>query len=332
MKRAERNLLSLIFSGVPNSVLCALSRMELIIPYYHMISDVEVPHVKHLYRHKDVRRFQSDLDYLLRHYRPASLPDLVRESRAGKISPRKAFLLTFDDGFREMHDVVAPILRRKGIPATFFLSSGFIDNQDLCYKNKASLLVEEIHRIRSGALLKKTASVFGADPDRIPELAETILNVGYGGKELIDRALRAIEFDLDGYLKEARPYLSTGQIGSLLKDGFHIGAHSIDHPLYADLPLEEQIRQTLDSVREIRQAFRLDYGVFAFPHSDRNVTGQFYEEIHKDRKVDISFGTGGLKNDLGSRHLQRFSMEKPLHGARRILGYHYARAIFRNPM
>lgn len=322
----------MIFSGVPDSVLCALSRTELIIPYYHMIGDVEVSHVKHLYRHKDVRRFQCDLDYLLKHYKPASMPDLVRQSRTGIISPGKSFLLTFDDGFREMHDVVAPILYRKGIPATFFLSTGFIDNKDICYKNKASLLVEEIRRTRSRNLLEKTASVFGADPDRIPALTETILGVEYGRRELIDQALRAIEFDLDGYMKEVQPYLSTGQIERLLEDGFHIGAHSIDHPLYATLPFEEQIRQTLRSVQEIRQAFRLDYGVFAFPHSDRNVTGQFYEEIHKDGRVDLSFGTGGLRNDLESRHLQRFSMEKPLHGARRILGYHYAKAIFRNSM
>ena len=47
---------------------------------------------------------------------------------SGKLD-RRCLHLTFDDGFRELHDVVAPILLRKGIPATFFVNSAFIDNK-----------------------------------------------------------------------------------------------------------------------------------------------------------------------------------------------------------
>jgi hypothetical protein len=45
-------------------------------------------------------------------------------------------------------------------------------------------------------------------------------------------------------------------------------SNSIPHPLYAKLPLEEQIRQTVESIRFFVEHFDLDYRAFAFPHLD----------------------------------------------------------------
>ena len=330
MKNLERDVMSIVFSMVPNSALCRLSGIEAIIPYYHMVNDFEVPHTRHLYRHKNVKQFESDIEYLLKHYEPVGLNDILRGSVAGKGNRRKSFLLTFDDGFREMHDIVAPILRRKGIPAAFFVSTGFVDNVDMCYKNKASLLIEECARTGSKNLFKEMQGLFGAERGDKSALAEKILEVDYQEREVIDRALGIAGFDFGGYMKNRRPYLETAQIEKMIKDGFHIGAHSIDHPFYATIPLEEQVRQTKCSLSWIREKFGLEYGAFAFPHSDRGVGSRFFDEIYKGEEVDISFGTGGLGNVRGCRHLQRFSMEKPLYGARRILGYQYGRTIIRN--
>lgn len=37
--------------------------------------------------------------------------------------------LTFDDGYRDNHDVLLPLLRRRGVRATVYVSAGFIDRQ-----------------------------------------------------------------------------------------------------------------------------------------------------------------------------------------------------------
>jgi hypothetical protein len=101
----------------------------------------------------------------------------------------------------------------------------------------------------------------------------------------------------------------------------------MDHPLYAKLALSEQLWQTRESVRFVRDRFDLDYGAFAFPHHDTDVSRQFFDDIYADGEVDISFGTSGLLQEENIRHFQRFPMEKTAAAARRIVGYNYARCL-----
>src|SRR5439155_11118121 len=42
--------------------------------------------------------------------------------------PGRSLLLTFDDGYRDNHTLAFPVLRAHGVPATFFLATGFLDS------------------------------------------------------------------------------------------------------------------------------------------------------------------------------------------------------------
>lgn len=124
-----------IFSKIPFSVLGEIAGIGLIIPCYHMISDDERMHTKHLYLHKNIKEFKGDLDFLLENIFPINLLDLIGFLEHRFSLPDKDFLLTFDDGFREMHDIVAPILLEKGISASFFINSGILLTMRECAIN-----------------------------------------------------------------------------------------------------------------------------------------------------------------------------------------------------
>jgi len=294
-----------------------------------MVSDDEVLHIKHLYAHKNIQQFKNDIDFLLKNYNPISLFDILDYLKENRSLPDKAFLLTFDDGFREMHDIVAPILLKKGVPATFFINSDFIDNKRLCYQHKASILAEHFKKLLPLDTTKKIKEIFQKNDLKFTDIKSGILSIKYRQKDIIDEIANLINVNFDDYLSKHKPYLTSDQTKRLINDGFTIGAHSIDHPWYAFLSLEDQLYQTIESVKFIKEKFGLDYGAFAFPHNDKNVSKEFFTELYKSGLVNVSFGAGGMMNKTYVSNFRRISLEKPLMPAEKIIPLRYAKKLFK---
>ena len=77
--------------------------------------------------------FQRQLRLARRLGTPVALAPAVAALREGRPLPRRAFAVTFDDGYRDNIDVAAPILGHLGIPATFFLVPGYLDRAVRCW-------------------------------------------------------------------------------------------------------------------------------------------------------------------------------------------------------
>lgn len=76
------------------------------------------------------RLFERQMSYLHRAgYRCISLREAVRCRREGLRQPRKGFVLTFDDGYRDLYTNAWPILDRFGFTATVFLVAGRVGSQ-----------------------------------------------------------------------------------------------------------------------------------------------------------------------------------------------------------
>src|SRR6202142_4374223 len=103
------SLLSKGTAWLPMEWVRPLSGVSLVVPFYHMVSDAHVPHVSNLYRFRSVTEFKADVEYLARQFTPVSLQDIVDALNGTRSLPPSCFHLTFDDGSREMHEIVAPI-------------------------------------------------------------------------------------------------------------------------------------------------------------------------------------------------------------------------------
>ncbi len=299
----------------PLSLLMSIRKEKLILPFYHTISNSELVHIKHLYRVKNVKQFEYDLEYLLKFYNPIALEDFKRDSF---IKTKKSFLLTFDDGLSEIYHTIAPILIKKGIPATFFLNSNFIDNKDLFFRYKASILINKIEKIEVN-LQRHLIEKHNFKSSK--SLKDNILNVDYFQKDKLDSLALSVEVDFDFYLKNTKPYLDSNQIKSLQKQNFTFGAHSVDHPEYQFLPLASQIEQTENSLNFLKSKFDLNYSLFSFPFTDYGVSKSFFNQIAKN--IDFTFGCAGFKNESIQTHFQRIAMEKDAYSAEEILKYEH---------
>jgi len=295
-----------------------------VLPFYHLVSDDALPHVRHIYPYKNERQFIEDIDFLGRHYRPVSLADLIESAKSGRRLKKGSFIVTFDDGYREIDTVVAPILFRKGIPAIFFLTTDWIDNKALGHDNKASLIIDHLlayEKRHPGSPLPVPDLAAGS----IELAVQRILALRRREQARLDEIAAAIGLDFEEFLRARRPYLDYAQIRTLVGRGFYIGAHSCDHPYFRDLSLQDQLRQALGSVQILKDRFGLPYSVFAFPHHDHGVDLDFFRNT--EQSLDLTFGTDGLRPGLVPTNLQRINFERSLMPAAEILLRHLAKSV-----
>ncbi len=72
--------------------------------------------------------FERQLDHLIETTRVISLDEAAVELASTSTSTWPAVVLTFDDGSADWIDVVAPMLAARGLPATWYVATSFIES------------------------------------------------------------------------------------------------------------------------------------------------------------------------------------------------------------
>lgn len=310
----------------PHNFLISLTDQRFISPVYHAVSDNKPAHLKHLYTVINIKRFKKDLDFILKYYQPVDVSDLISFIRTGNMPEKNLFFLSFDDGLSEFYSIVAPILLEKGVPCTCFLNSAFIDNKDLFFRYKASILVDTISSTNTRSdLWKKIEHWFSENNLSISAYRRELLKINYNNRVKLDELAGIMNFSYRDYLQNTKPYMTSQQISELIEKGFTFGAHSIDHAEYRYITFSDQIRQTRESIGQITNQFKLKYRVFSFPFTDYELSRQFFEEINKDNSIDFTAGCAGIKHDSIKNNIQRIPMDEyELNGRARIkIDYFY---------
>lgn len=292
--------------------LIARSGKTIIFPFYHTISDHKRLHVAHLYHTRSMAQFETELDFFCKYYQPIDIPDVLNIIETGRMPGKPCFHLSFDDGLRESYDYIAPLLKKKGIPATFFLNTAFLDNKNLFYRYKASLLIDRLHKAKAdSSLFKQIGGALNLQHYSFSAITNKLLQITYPERGQLDMVAEYLGFSFNEYLQEQRPYLTSNEVSSLISRGFHIGSHSMDHPEYFRLSLEDQLFQTTTSMEYLESQFDLPYRLFSFPFTDYKVSNEFFERMFNSHKpiLDLSFGTSGIKKDQVHKNLQRIAVE-----------------------
>ncbi|MFK7809637.1 MAG: polysaccharide deacetylase family protein [Saprospiraceae bacterium] len=287
---------------------------NLIMPFYHTMKGKEpLPHISRLYTPRTVATFKKDLKFFQKHYKPISLEELMTCVKNDTEPTQPSYFLSFDDGLREVYDLVMPILVKKKIPATIFLNSDFVDNKALFYRYKLSLLQEKLNTQKiTKAQSQAAGELLSLNAPENALIEESLINVTHSNQQLLDKVAEILEVDFNKFLKKQKPYLTSIQIRKMIKAGFTFGAHSCDHPKYEDMNLVGQLQQTKQSMKFVKDTFKLKYKAFAFPFTDYGVGSAFFEKVAKGKIADITFGCAGLKEleDDFPWHFQRIPMER----------------------
>lgn len=74
------------------------------------------------------------------------LSELAERKAAGEALPPRSFVLTFDDGFENNYSVAAPVLEDFNIPATIYVTSGFVEHNRMSWIDQIDYAIENTNK------------------------------------------------------------------------------------------------------------------------------------------------------------------------------------------
>ncbi|MBW7886971.1 MAG: polysaccharide deacetylase family protein [Bacteroidetes bacterium] len=146
-------------------------------------------------------QFELQLKYFLQKgWKAITLKQLYRDYILIGKSPKNVFCITFDDGYRDNYLYAFPILKKLNVPATIFLTAGYINSENDLYFSSSPKLYqpEDIDFLLTERQIKemqKAGIEFGSHTLSHPYLAEL-------SKELVEKELTKSKQILEQYISE----------------------------------------------------------------------------------------------------------------------------------
>jgi peptidoglycan/xylan/chitin deacetylase (PgdA/CDA1 family) len=234
-------------------------------------------------------RFEEQMRALRAWSIPLSMTEFVRRLEDGTL-PALAVAVTFDDGYVDNLRVAKPILEKVGVPATVFLTTGFLGQQKEFWWDELARLILVRREAARGALVigGRTVPVHlpampeGAKPRSTwrtwerPRTARECLYVElWKALQLLDHRARDLGmhdvrqlFGRDSASADDFPMTAEDVKRLIAGPGIEIGAHSKTHPPLSTLGLTERRSEIQESRTACEELTGTPIEGFAYPHGD----------------------------------------------------------------
>lgn len=208
-------------------------------------------------------RLRLHLDFLRRHHRCLTLAAAAERLAAPAGLKEDIAVVTFDDGYAGNHDFAWPQLEAAGVPATIFLTTGFLDGHGLWFDLARRLLAAAVRSPRKAEVAAALAAILGETPPRQPE---TIVGrLKYLEPARRDGVLARLD-ELVEPLGEPARAMRWEAVRALIVGGVEFGAHTVSHPILSTLGPAEQEREIRRSRERMAEEMGWPPATFAYPN------------------------------------------------------------------
>jgi len=228
-----------------------------------------------------------------------AIPAAIGGSRGRRVA------ITFDDGYRDNHDVALPLLRAHGLVATFFVATGFIDRPRAPWWDEIAWIVRTSPRggipavgpvgepigwpdarARSAAIARLVAAAKTLPAGSVePYLAALASGAG---SERCDHGLwseRWMTWDMVRALRDA---------------GMSIGGHTVDHPVLTRLGPDAQRAEIDGCARRLAEELGAPMTRFSYPVGTPGSFDARTRALVREAGVELAFAyDGGVAGPRG---------------------------------
>lgn len=208
------------------------------------------------------RRFDDVCGWLKSWFNVLPLDVAAAQLKVGTL-PARAACITFDDGYADNHDVAMPILQRQGLPATFFIATGFLDGGRMW--NDTVIESVRLTKVRTLDLGELGRFVVGTPAEKAATIGAIIGKIKY--LSVAERLHAAQRIASAAHVNPPNNLMMTSlQVKAMRQAGMQIGAHTVSHPILARLS-DEQARAEIKGSKDFLERLLGErVGLFAYPN------------------------------------------------------------------
>jgi len=264
---------------------------KVLIVLYHRVADLQLdPQLLAV----TPEHFAEHLEILRSYSHPMSFQELLVALRNGRL-PRRAVVVTFDDGYADNLYYAKPLLERYDIPATAFLTAGYIGSQREFWWDELERLMLEPGRLPETLRVNINGSVCqwalgGAadyseesyrqhqrwnvkhkdDPSQRQRLYRSLCPLL---RPLSEGERRSVLDELlawagaDSVSRPTHCALSPNEVVRLADgDLVEIGSHTMTHPVLSGMPVGTQQAEIRQSKARLEEILGREVSSFAYPY------------------------------------------------------------------
>ncbi len=271
------------------------------------------------------KTFEECMKYIAQSYPVISMDFLIQNLDKWKNIPDDSFVITFDDGWIDFHDVAYPILSKLKIPTTIYLTTGFVSLECSYWQERLNNLL--IHVLTNRNIFLKTVSIISIPKidfklrDLISKSEDTQIIfkfIDYLKKFTHDKILKTIS-DLEESLKEHsimisedehRSFANWDEINSMKDSKISFGSHTVSHMILTN----EQSDVVKDEINKSKEIIEKETGrnVLHFSYPNGNYNDGIKRIVSESYKSACTTNSGFVSKDSDIYGLNRIGINEEM--------------------
>ena len=194
------------------------------------------------------------------------------ESRNQLAPHQNVVILTIDDGYQDFYQIAYPELKRRNIPATFFVTTDFIDGEIWLWPDRIRYALD--HGKSGGAVSLGTTVIplVLSTPSERARIWQRIVryctHVSDVTREYVIKELeQQCQVQLPKTIPDEFAPTSWEQIREMEANGIEIGSHTRRHPILSQVEPEMLGEEISGSKQILEERLRKSVATFCYPNS-----------------------------------------------------------------
>lgn len=239
-----------------------LTRKQPKILMYHRFSAVKKGH------EITAATFEKQLRLIKRYFNPMTLAELAKIIEQQGSAPANAVVITVDDGYRDFYEVAFPLLKKYQVPATFFVTTGFVNGDIWLWYDQVNWILNNRKTNSENIELAGKFFDFGLSNNQLwKNIVDHFLIIPNSLRiSGMTKLIEVCGVQVPSEVPMEYSSVSWQQLREMQEHGVEIGGHTVTHPSLGHSDLETSSKEINNSLETLNLVLGNKPRTFCYPN------------------------------------------------------------------